>query len=113
MPFLPEFKAPVLQGRKTMTARLRPYGVPGDVLDTPFGRVILLGVWKERLGVIADRHFEREALASPRDFADLWTRIYPEAPFEVEREAFLHEFRRVRGSEGRQDYRPDAGGDKA
>lgn len=94
LPFLPEFRRVVLEGRKTMTARPKPYGVAGDVLVTPWGfSVVLVQVREVPLGAVAEVHWDREGCLSPRDFVDCWVRCYPDEPWDPRRLVWLHEFR--------------------
>lgn len=100
LPFLPEFRRPVLEGRKTVTTRKRRYGSAGDVLETPWGaRVVLVDVREVPLGVVAEVHFDREGCLSPRDFVEVWAKCYPEDVWDPDRRVFLHEFRLERRPE--------------
>jgi len=97
---LPEFREPVLSGRKTFTARLKKYGDAGDVFETPWGaRVVLLDVRQLPLGFVAQRWAE-EGARSREHFIETWERCYPEeAPFDPRRIVWMHRFRLQEESE--------------
>lgn len=93
LPFLPEFHEKVLDGRKTATARSKPYGKPGDKLQGPRGSILVLEAVNEApLGVVAGECFGYEGLSSPTEFVAIWNRIHPRKTYKPGTMVFLHRF---------------------
>jgi hypothetical protein len=87
-----EFRGPILSGRKTVTTRSKKYGEPGDVLDTPFGRVRLVKVEKATLGQVRDILWYQEGVESPEAFERVWASIHPGRGFRPDDVRFVHQF---------------------
>lgn len=92
LPFLPEFRAAVLEGRKTLTCRSKPYGNACDVVGTPFGPVRFTMIIQVPLGLVGRHLFASEGLRSPMEFVEVWNRIHPRAGYDQNRLVWLHEF---------------------
>lgn len=81
IPFQPEFKEPMLSGKKTDTTRTRRFGYPGDRFKA-FGKVfILTEVYPSFLDVIISLHYLEEGFNSPREFVEFWDRIHPHVTY--------------------------------
>ena len=92
IPFLPGFHEPIRARRKTMTARTRKYGNPGDYLRSPAGLLRLVDVDRIPLRVVAERYWRQEGVDGPEDFARVWKQIHPQRGFQPEDLVWLHEF---------------------
>ena len=99
LPFRPEFEAAIRSGTKTATSRTRRYGEPGDILDTPFGPVRLLRVFKASLSAVSEGLYREEGFTSPAEFMEAWTRIHPRKGFVPWQEVWVHEFSQLHGEE--------------
>lgn len=95
LPFYDRFIEPIKEGRKTMTARTKIYGEPGDVLDTPVGPVEIIRVIKAKLHVIKSYYYFLEGFESPADFVKCWEEIHPRKGYQPDWEVWLHQFRYV------------------
>lgn len=93
LPFLPEFHAKVRDGRKTATARSKPYGKPGDRLQGPGCILVLEHVTQCPVGVVAGECYGFEGLPSKEAFIEVWNRIHPVKTFEPSTLVYLHRFR--------------------
>lgn len=92
LPFLPRFSEPILEGEKTMTARVRKYP-EGELLATPWGDVIAIrSVVKLTLQGVRDLYWREEGCESKEDFQRVWESIHPLAGFRPDQVVFLHQF---------------------
>lgn len=98
LPFLPEFHEKVRDGRKTMTARSKTYGVAGDKLQGPGCVLVLEYVTKAPLGAVANEFHYLEGLDTPEDFIEVWNRIHPKKRYDPATMVWVHRFR-VEGTE--------------
>jgi hypothetical protein len=92
IPFRPEFKEAMLEGRKVMTARTSRYGERGDQFEAFGAPFVILSVEKRTLREIADKFFEPEGVESPEAYEKKWAEIHPIKGFVPEQEVFLHMF---------------------
>jgi hypothetical protein len=113
MPFLPKLEPMIRGGFVTASPRPRRYGAPGDMLRTPFGRVVLVEVRQMPLSEAAIACWRRSGSASARAFQADWIHAHPEAGSSPETAVWVHEFRRVRDDEsakmGRKSEPVDSG----
>jgi len=93
LPFLEEFHEKVRDGRKTMTARSKTYGVPGDRLRGPGVVLVLEYVAHWPLGTIANEFYHLEGLESPEEFIEVWNRIHPRKTYNPATMVWVHRFR--------------------
>jgi hypothetical protein len=93
IPFLPRFHDAIRLGVKTMTARTKRYGEPGDVLQSKGFQIQLLEVRRVRLGDVAERHFIEEGCEDPADFMSVWKMLHPRKGFLPDLLVWLHVFR--------------------
>lgn len=76
LPFQPEFKEPMLSGKKTATTRTTRFGQPGDRFQA-FGRTfILTEVYRTVLYNIVFNHYEEEGFTYPQAFIECWNKIH-------------------------------------
>lgn len=92
IPFLPRFHDDVRSGRKTLTARTKRYGAPGDLLQGPGCVLRLVEVGPMPLAHVAESHFSEEGCESPDEFRAVWTQIHPRRGWEPHRLVHLHRF---------------------
>ncbi len=72
IPFRPEFKDALLEGRKTKTARTKKYGERGDQFEAFGAPFVILKVEKIRLSDIASKFFAEEGVESPEAYQKKW-----------------------------------------
>jgi hypothetical protein len=92
IPFRPEFKEALLEGRKTMTARTKKYGDRGDQFEAFGVPFVILKVEKIRLSDVASKFFAEEGVESPEAYEKKWAEIHPNKGFVLDQEVFLHTF---------------------
>jgi hypothetical protein len=92
IPFRPEFKDALLEGRKTMTARTKKYGDRGDQFEAFGVPFVILKVEKQTLREIADKHFKEEGVESPEAYEKKWAEIHPVNGFIADQWVYLHTF---------------------
>lgn len=92
LPFMAQFRGPILAGVKTVTTRSKAYGKPGDVLDTPFGPVRLVKVEQAYLKYVRDHLWREEGVESPEAFVTIWNAIHPTRGFRDDDVRFVHQF---------------------
>jgi hypothetical protein len=94
IPFQPEFKEPMLSGKKTATTRSTRYGYPADWFSA-FGKIwVLTQVYPTFLDVIVSDHYLEEGFDSSADFIRCWDRLHPYIPYlqRPGRKVFFHRF---------------------
>lgn len=94
IPFRPELKKAILEGRKTMTARNKKYGNPGDRFTVGSHGFILESVRRITLFRVANDYYKEEGLESPEEFIRTWTEIHPQKGYISDQVVYLHVFRR-------------------
>ncbi len=95
IPFLAQFRNAVLNGDKTMTARTKKYGNPGDMF-TAFGAMFkLISVTEVCLSFVAHVCAKFEGLGSAEEFINVWKEIHPKKGYDPDQLVYLHEFKRV------------------
>lgn len=90
IPFLPRFREPIRRGTKTMTTRSRPYGEPGETLDSNGFTIRLIRVFTSTARDVAQDFYREEGCSSPEEFLTIWREIHPTLP--LDRLVFVHEF---------------------
>ena len=96
IPFLDQFKEPMLNGTKTMTSRNSWYGTLGDVF-TAFGATFkIVAQQKILLGVIAHHHFLEEGFNSADEFIECWKRLHPRKGYTPDLWVKVHIFKRIK-----------------
>ena len=94
VPFLPEFKEPMLSGKKKATTRPKRYGQPGDWFIA-FGKTfVLTWVYQTMLESVAYHFFFEDGFDSTKEFIHCWNRLQPRIKFwrNPERTVYLHRF---------------------
>lgn len=95
IPFLPQFKEPMLAGIKTTTARTKKYGEAGDTF-TAWGKTFeLREVIRLLLSSVRDRYYQQEGFESPAHFVTLWESLHPIKGFDPMQAVYLHSFRKL------------------
>lgn len=93
IPFRLEFIIPICAGRKICTTRSKRYGDIGDYFY--IGKSIklkIIGVFKEKLGVVAEHLYKEEGCNSPFHFKDIWLSLHKK--YEPDKRYFVHIFKR-------------------
>lgn len=93
-------RARLTAGEKTATTRTEQYGSPGDWFEVEdimgYKRIYeLTDVREVPLYVVADKHYDREGCASPKEFERIWSDIYPGRGWDPDWEVYLHLFEEV------------------
>lgn len=95
LPFLPQFKNPMLSGQKTITSRTRRYGQTGDTF-LAWGEVFEL---REVIGVllssVRNRYYQQEGFPSPEAFQACWEALHPVKGYDPEQAVFAHSFQKL------------------
>ena len=94
IPFQPDFREPMLSGKKTVTTRTTCFGRPGDRFPA-FGRTFLLTeVYRTPLYSIVFNHYREEGFASPQAFVECWNKIHWQVIYTQRpaRPVYLHRF---------------------
>ena len=94
MPFRAAFESAITTGVKTATSRTKRYGWPGDVLDTPFGQVLLTEVYQAQLAWIALQLWREEGCESPKQFEEVWRSLH-RGRWDLAKVVWVHRFRLV------------------
>ena len=99
IPFLPEFKDKLADGRKTATSRNKKYGQPGDQFQA-FGMIFQLEfVLRVPLVFIGRFFVKQEGCKDFNEFRCVWDRIHPIEGYYVgiakDKRIWLHIFNRV------------------
>lgn len=97
LPFLPQFRASVRDGRKTATSRTSRYGDAGDVLQGPGVLLRLTSVERVTLQQVQQQHWREEGVASPEEFEEVWRKIHPGRGWDPAQKVWLHFFEVTRG----------------
>lgn len=95
LPFMPEWRAPVLAGTKTTTCRTRRYGVAGDEFEVEGILFRLVEVTQRPLSRARDRWWREEGFESAEAFERAWTTNHPTRGFRVDDQVWVHRFERV------------------
>ena len=95
IPFLKEFKKPLLNGDKIATSRTKSYGKRGDTF-TIFGATFkLVAVIPMQLSYVSTYFHKVEGFETPQGFIDIWKRIHPRAGYRPQQQVFFHLFIRL------------------
>lgn len=105
MPFLEEFRDPMLKGVKRCTARTKRYGEPGDYFEAFGKNFIFLLVTDMDLDLVAKHLWEEEGCSSEEDFKTVWRRIHPRKGFDPNWKVILHYFRKMKQQENKNDVK--------
>ena len=94
IPFQPEFKEPMLSGKKTATTRTKRFGRPGDWFRA-FGRTfVLTEVSQIQLSLAIYHFYQDDGFSSPGEFINCWDRLHPRVTYAQRRArlVYLHRF---------------------
>lgn len=92
LPFHRQMRDAVLNGKKCMTSRNKPYGRPGDRFLVENREYIIEWVMPFRLGFVACFLYGYEGFKSPKEFIDFWGVIARGHPFNPRKIVFTHKF---------------------
>lgn len=92
IPFLKEFKVPMLSGKKTATSRTKRYGQRGDTFKA-FGAMFQIkDVSKMSLGMIANEYYLDEGFISDNEFVQCWRKLHPRKGYVPDQMVWVHIF---------------------
>jgi hypothetical protein len=94
-PFMSEFQAPLLSGRKTATTRPQKWGEPGDTFDAFGVRFELLTVTRLPLWIVAEKFYREEGFEEPDGFVNAWLKVHNS--YKADRIVYLHRFEIANG----------------
>lgn len=92
IPFLPQFKNPMLSGQKTITSRTRRYGQTGDTFLAWGETFELLEVTRVLLSSVRNRFYLQEGFPSPEAFEVVWKALHPIRGYDPEQAVYAHSF---------------------
>lgn len=95
LPFQAEWRASVLDGRKTTTVRTRRFGAPGEAFEVDGARFVLTAVEAMPLARARDEVWREEGMASLEEFERVWARNHPARGFRGADSVWVHRFRRA------------------
>lgn len=95
IPFCPEMRRAVLEGRKTCTSRRRMYGSPGDVFPVEGRWFMLRAVEVHTLAYVKDQLFRQEGFVNPEDFERIWNDLHPRKGYIPSEVVHVHHFAEV------------------
>ena len=94
--FMPRWRRPMRNGKKTMTARTRKKGEVGDVFWAFDAWFRITNVQRVRLRFVRN-NWQYEGMESPEEFEAVWRKLHPRRGFHPNDWVWLHEFKRIRG----------------
>lgn len=94
VPFMPQFRDALLDGKKLMTCRTKPLGKKGDTFEAFGEEFVIELVRKITLKEVA-KHYRLEGLRSPEEFEQLWAKLHPRKGFVPDQEVYAHRIRLV------------------
>lgn len=89
IPFNPEMRKAIREGRKSETRRYRRYGDLGDVFDLDGEPYVLESVKREPL---SDACWAREGFDSPDAFRRLWVKLHHRRGWRPGEKVWVHRF---------------------
>ncbi len=92
VPFKAFFRQPLLDGRKTKTARTKRLGEPGDFF-TAFGQKFILVRVKDLALFEVKAQWREEGCRSEEHFIEVWNSIHPVRKYSDYQRVYLHCFR--------------------
>ena len=92
IPFLKQFREPMLTGKKTMTSRMKRYGKKGDTFEAFGSTFVILGVSKVPLGDVVYLHYEEEGFTQRKDLIQCWEKLHPRKGYVPQQEVWVHTF---------------------
>lgn len=96
IPFLEQFKEPMLKDIKICTTRSKVYGQKGDYFWKWGAMFRIDEVRVLNLATVARSFWKEEGCSSDEDFRRVWRSIHPKVGFDEERDYHTHFFHRVR-----------------
>jgi hypothetical protein len=94
LPFRPDMRTLILQGRKTATSRFRRHGHPSDHFYVDGRRFVITEVRLKTLGWVASTFYKEEGFDSPDGFWQVWREIHPKRS-DPEALVWVHIFKEV------------------
>jgi hypothetical protein len=96
IPFLSQFRDPMILGYKTATSRTRRYGKVGDTFHIFGHEFTIYKITKMKLSDIAQAYYRQEGFSRPGEFMDIWMKLHPRKAWNPNQEVYLHRFEKVR-----------------
>jgi uncharacterized protein YqfB (UPF0267 family) len=96
IPFLRQFREPMLSGKKTWTSRTRKYGEVGDTFPAFGATFQITEIRRMRLKDIVEGHFREEGLNSVEEAKAVWIQIHPRKLYAPDWLLQVHVFKKVK-----------------
>ena len=90
-----QWRAAMLNGRKTCTSRTKAYGAEGGTFGAFGGEFILTEVRELTLETVCFEHYLEEGCHSPLEFRNVWIKLHPRVGFVPEQVVHCHWFSRI------------------
>jgi len=92
IPFSSCFQSAMLDGRKTLTTRYRPYGQVADCF-TVFGATFVLeSISSAYLHRVVKLAYDKEGFISPDEFINFWISLHPQRGYRPNDRVYVHRF---------------------
>ena len=98
IPFLPQFEPVMLSGQKTMTARTKRYGNPGDTFPAFGASFQIMSIAKIQLCDVAWEHHTEEGFPTVIDFIECWKKLHPRKGYIPKQKVYAHTFKKLEAS---------------
>jgi hypothetical protein len=92
IPFQPDMKEAILQGKKTCTSRNQLYGFNGDWFFIDGHKFVIIITSSVPLGYVAKNMYQQEGFLNPASFIKKWNEIHPVRRYNPCQTVWLHEF---------------------
>ena len=99
IPFLPQFKNPMLSGQKVITSRTRRYGQTGDTFQAWGQTFEIRKVSYILLSSVRGRYYQQEGFPSPEAFEACWLALHPIKGYDPLQAVYAHSFRKLERKE--------------
>lgn len=83
----------VLEGRKTATRRNGRYADPGEITELHGRRLVVLNVFRQKVGELTDADAESEGYADVDAYKQHILKLHPGMPWLPHMNMWVHEFR--------------------
>ena len=95
IPFMDEFRQPMILGKKTVTSRNKKYGEPKDTFKNWGIEFRLEWIDYLPLAIVASNYYREEGFNHPDDFVECWGKLHPRKGFIPDHKVYMHKFKRL------------------